>query len=77
MLYKTCKYVFATTSILYLLTLFFASYIGVYLTYVAIPVILVSGLLTYWLEPEEKKSIKERTPEERLKEVEKEIDELD
>ncbi|GLQ32998.1 hypothetical protein [Litoribrevibacter albus] len=32
----------------YLITLFFASYVGVYLTYVAVPVIVVTGSLAWF-----------------------------
>ena len=42
-MYSVSKYVFYTTLILYVLTLLTVSYVGVYLTYVAIPVIVVSG----------------------------------
>ncbi|MBK0003310.1 hypothetical protein [Erwinia sp. S38] len=39
------KYVFCSTLILYVLTLLTVTYVGVYLTYVAVPVIVLSGLL--------------------------------
>lgn len=39
------KYVFYSTLTLYVLTLLTVTYVGVYLTYVAVPVIIVSGLL--------------------------------
>ncbi|ROP62529.1 hypothetical protein EDF81_1023 [Enterobacter sp. BIGb0383] len=44
-MHSLSKYVFYSTLILYILTLLTVSYVGVYLTYVAIPVIVVSGLL--------------------------------
>lgn len=77
MIYNTCKFVFSTTSVLYLITLAFASYVGVYLTYVAVPVIVLSGVLTYWLEPEEDNQPREKNTEERLQEIEKELKELE
>lgn len=45
------SFVFWITLILYLVTLFTVSYVGVYLTYVAIPVLIVSGLLMKCLTP--------------------------
>lgn len=47
---------FYTTLILYVLTLLTVSYVGVYLTYVAIPVIVVSGLLMKLLGKRKSKS---------------------
>lgn len=59
-----------------MLTLIFASYVGVYLTYVAVPVIILSGLLTFWLEPEVENATVEKTSQERLLEIEKRLKEL-
>ena len=47
---------FYTTLILYVPTLLTVSYVGVYLTYVAIPVIVVSGLLMKLLGKRKSKS---------------------
>lgn len=44
-MYKTSAFVFWTTLCLYLVTLMTVSYVGVYLTYVALPVIVISGLV--------------------------------
>lgn len=55
-MYSLSKYVFYTTLILYVLTLLTVSYVGVYLTYVAIPVIVVSGLLMKLLGKRKSKS---------------------
>lgn len=46
-------FVFYTTLALYLITLYTVSYVGVYLTYVALPVIVISGLIMYWTTPED------------------------
>ena len=77
MIYKTFKFIFVGTLILFVLTLIFAPYVGVYLTYFAIPVILISGLFTYWLEPKKPQEIEEYTPQKRLDEIEKRIKELE
>ncbi len=48
---ETAEFIFWTTLILYLITLFSVPYVGVYLTYVAIPIIIISGLIckfTVW-----------------------------
>jgi hypothetical protein len=48
---KTVEFIFFVTLFLYLVTLFRVPYVGVYLTYVAIPVIVISGLIakfTVW-----------------------------
>ncbi len=55
-MYSLSKYVFYTTLILYVLILLTVSYVGVYLTYVAIPVIVVSGLLMKLLGKRKSKS---------------------
>ncbi len=44
-MHKKSTFVFWTTLILYLVTLFTVSYVGVYLTYIALPVIIISGLI--------------------------------
>lgn len=55
-MHRFSLYVFWGTLSLYLITLFFASYVGVYLTYVAIPVILVFGLILRFTSKHQKKS---------------------
>ncbi len=45
------EFIFWATLILYIITLFTVPYVGVYLTYVAIPVIVITGLIckfTVW-----------------------------
>jgi len=44
-------FVFVTTLVLYLITLFTVPYVGVYLTYVALPVIIISGLIMHLTTP--------------------------
>jgi len=44
-MYKAAAFVFWTTLVLYLITLATVSYVGVYFTYVAVPVIITSGLV--------------------------------
>lgn len=78
-LHNFCLGICLVTLALYLLTLATVSYVGVYLTYVAIPVIIVSGLFAYWLEPkkrEEELGV-EKSPLQRLREIEKRLEELD
>lgn len=50
-MYEKAAFVFWTTLGLYLLTLFTVSYVGVYLTYVAIPFIAISGLVMVIAKP--------------------------
>lgn len=50
-MYEKAAFVFWTTLGLYLLTLFTVSYVGVYLTYVAIPFISLSGLVMLVARP--------------------------
>jgi hypothetical protein len=48
---EKAEFVFIVTLVLYLVTLFTVPYVGVYLTYVAIPTIVISGLIakfTVW-----------------------------
>lgn len=52
-IHDKCGVIFTLTLILYLITLFTVSYVGVYLTYVALPVIIVSGVITYMTRPKE------------------------
>lgn len=50
-MYEKASFVFFTTLILYIITLLTASYVGVYLIYVAIPLIIISGLIMNFSEP--------------------------
>ena len=50
-MYEKASFVFWITLILYIVTLMTASYVGVYLTYIAIPIIVVSGLVMKFSEP--------------------------
>ena len=53
-LHEKCSVIFFITLVLYLITLYFASYVGVYLTYVAVPVIVITGFFAYVTRPGEK-----------------------
>jgi len=44
-MHAKASFVFWLTLFLYLLTLFTVSYVGVYLTYIAIPILVISGLI--------------------------------
>ena len=46
-MYKIAQIIFWLTLILYCATLMFASYVGVYLTYAAVPTIIFSGLVMW------------------------------
>ena len=54
-MHEKSTFVFWTALILYLITLFTVSYVGVYLTYIAIPIIVISGLIMKLTSPREKK----------------------
>lgn len=75
-IYKTFQIICLTTLALYLVTLAAVPYVGVYLTYVAIPVIVLSGLLAYYLDPKEPDVVVEKTPQERLLEIEARLKDL-
>lgn len=75
-IYKTFQIICLTTLALYLMTLAAVPYVGVYLTYVAIPVIVLSGLLAYYLDPKEPEVVAEKTPQERLLEIEARLKDL-
>ncbi|MGR5318917.1 hypothetical protein [Vibrio alfacsensis] len=53
-MHAKATFVFWTTLILYLITLFTVSYVGVYLTYIAIPMIVISGLIMKFAKPKPK-----------------------
>ncbi|EOD77326.1 hypothetical protein D515_03990 [Grimontia indica] len=57
-MHSVAKFVFWTTLTLFLITLATASYVGVYLIYVAIPLIVISGLMMKFIKPK----AKERKP---------------
>ena len=42
---STAQMIFWFTLIIWIVTLFFVSYIGVYLSYIAVPILLVSGFV--------------------------------
>ncbi len=51
---KISKFVFWCTLCLYLITLCTVSYVGVYLTYIAIPLLVLSGLVMKYTNPNSK-----------------------
>ncbi len=50
-IYEKSSVIFWLTLIIYLITLFAVSYVGVYLTYVAVPTIIISGFFMYCTRP--------------------------
>ena len=54
-MYKISRFIFWSTLILYIITLCTVSYVGVYLTYIAIPIIIISGLIMKMTKPKFKK----------------------
>jgi len=50
-MYEKASFIFWITLILYIITLVTVSYVGVYLTYIAIPIIVISGLIMKFFEP--------------------------
>ncbi len=75
-LYKSSLVIFLFTLSIYVLTLMTVSYVGVYLTYVAVPVIIVFGSLAYFLAPKEVASTIQKTPDERILEIDARLKEL-
>lgn len=55
-MHEIAKFVFWMTLVLYAATLIFVSYVGVYLTYVAIPVVLIFGLIMKISKPNKQTS---------------------
>ena len=53
-MHAVASFVFWLTLILYLITLFTVTYVGVYLTYVAIPTLIISGLIMRFSNPKPK-----------------------
>ena len=80
-MHEKANFVFTLTLILYLITLFTVSYVGVYLTYIALPVIVISGLISYMTEPKnnttEQVSSEKINTKNRIEEIESRIKELD
>jgi c-di-AMP phosphodiesterase-like protein len=76
-MHEKAKFVFTLTLVLYLITLFTVSYVGVYLTYIALPVIVISGLIMYITEPKNDMIEQEDSKENRIEEIEKRLKELD
>ena len=80
-MHEKANFVFTLTLILYLITLFTVSYVGVYLTYIALPVIVISGLILYMTEPKnnttEQASSEKINTKNRIEEIEIRIKELD
>lgn len=50
-MYSKVAFLFWSTLVLYILTLLTVSYVGVYLTYVTIPIIIISGLALKFMKP--------------------------
>ena len=74
------SFVFWITLILYLVTVFSVPYVGVYLTYVAIPVIVISGFFAYITRPKEScqiETVEKNDETERIKVLEEKIKEID
>lgn len=68
-------FIFILTLGLYLITLFTVPYVGVYLTYGAVPVIVITGFISYLTRPKD-----EPVPistYERIKKLEQEIIDID
>lgn len=76
-MHEKAKFVFTLTLILYLITLFTVSYVGVYLTYIALPVIVISGLIMYITEPKNDAIGQPDSKENRIEEIERRLKELD
>ncbi|PQA83845.1 hypothetical protein C5F52_05115 [Limnohabitans sp. TS-CS-82] len=74
--YKVFSIVFWSTLVLYLITLATVSYVGVYLTYVALPIIVISGMAAYFLEPKITAQ-KEMTPQDRIDQINARLKDLE
>ena len=55
-MFRVSSLIFWVTLALYVITLLSVSYVGVYLTYVAIPILVISGLLMVLSKPKDKTS---------------------
>lgn len=54
-LHDKCSVIFLLTLVVYLVTLYFVSFVGVLLTYIAVPIIAVTGSIAYATRPTAKK----------------------
>ena len=70
-MYEKSAFVFWMTLILYIITLCTVSYVGVYLTYVAIPLIVISGLIMMIAKPQPKTQQVMESTSSAIKEVNK------
>ncbi len=61
LMHAKASFVFWLTLLLYLITLFSVSYVGVYLTYIAIPILIISGIIMKCStpKPEHKKVVED------------------
>jgi len=50
-LHDKCSVIFWLTLSVYALTLYFVSYVGVFLTYIAVPTIIITGFCAYITRP--------------------------
>lgn len=55
-MHEKASLTFWLTLILYLVTIFTVSYVGVYLTYIAIPILVISGLIMKFSTPKSERS---------------------
>ncbi len=69
-MYEKASFVFWTTLILYIITLATVSYVGVYITYIALPFIVISGLIMKFSEPSQRSKEIMNTTKATLKTVE-------
>ncbi len=76
-LYKISLTIFLLTLALYGITLATVTYVGVYLTYVAVPVVVISGLFAYLLEGEDLPVEVDKTPDQRIAEIDARLKELE
>lgn len=74
--YKSSLVFSLFTLAIYIFTLMTVSYVGVYLTYVAVPAIVAFGSLAYFLAPKETSPTTQKTPEERVLEIDARLREL-
>lgn len=76
-LYRGALFIFISTLLGYGVTLATVTYVGVYLTYVALPVIVTSGLLAYFLADQAPAVAPDKTVEQRLSEIEARLKQID
>lgn len=77
-LYRGALFVFISTLLVYGVTLATVTYVGVYLTYVALPVIVISGLMAYFLGGRSSAPVDTavKSREQRLREIDVRLKEL-